>query len=63
MLTLNMLGIFMHSYPILQDSIFTDRVENSVDPDQLVYEKPADQNPHSFQNRKNSLDYHGKGSN
>ena len=27
--------------------VFTSRVENSVDPDQLASEKPADLNPHS----------------
>ena len=39
----------------LQDSsykhLFTRRAENSVDPDQLASEKPADLDPHFFQNR------------
>ena len=39
----------------MQDSsdhnVFTTRVENSVDPDQLASEKPADLDLHCFQNR------------
>ena len=32
--------------------VFTRGVENSVDPDQLASEKPADLDLHCFQNRK-----------
>ena len=28
--------------------VFSSRVENSVDPDQLASKKPADQDPHVF---------------
>ena len=45
-------------YPInLQDfsyqhkHVLTSRMKNSMDPDQLASEKPADLNPHCFQNR------------
>ena len=31
------------------------RVENSVDPDQLASQKPADLDPHCFQNIKFSI--------
>ena len=30
--------------------VFTSRVENSVDPDQLASQKPADQDLHCFRN-------------
>ena len=32
-------------------SVFTIKVENSVDPDQLASQKPADQYLHCFQNK------------
>ena len=32
--------------------VFTGRVENSVDPDQLASQKPADLDLHCFQNRQ-----------
>ena len=40
--------------------VFASRVENSVNPDQLASEKPADQDLHCFQNQKNQVQS-GKG--
>ena len=31
--------------------LFTSRVDNNVDPDQLASQKPADLGPHCFQNK------------
>ena len=40
------------TYPTsLQDFNFYKQLENSVDPDQLASEKPADLDLHGFQNR------------
>ena len=40
------------SLPDLCDRhVFTSRAENSVDPDQLAFLKPAELNLHCFQNR------------
>ena len=60
-LPLIMLDIYVqHSSPIyillnrriqIIDILFTSRVQNRVDPDQLASEKPADLDLHSFQNR------------
>ena len=42
---------FPNIYPIeLYEHVFTSRVENSVDPDQLASKKLADQDLHCFQN-------------
>ena len=47
--------LFPNFYPIhFKDSsyyMYLQVVENSVDPDQLASEKPADQDLHCFQNR------------
>ena len=50
-----MLGNFMNycpkEYQVDLRNVFTNTVENSVDPDQLASHKPADLDLHCFQNR------------